>query len=262
LPRSAFTRVGAAIEAEIYDSRAAVLLPAADMLTQAVALRMRTILGGSETVLPEADSLVDWDNLEGAVVVTAMKDGSFTWRASSLNGRADTLARAGVSFILKALEDVASQGERMMWPETLKADSLQFEIILKRPIVREGGVELPLKARLPMPVLTLEVPWQKEVHMTKEPRIYYPEKSKGARITGGVQMQFVIDVDGKIVPGSISEAWPDSRPRPTGYFRDYYRDLIRSVERGLPSARFSPALVGGCVRQQRVMQIFNFSFRE
>ena len=261
MPRSAFTRVGAAIEAEIYDSRAAALLSSADMLTQAVALRMRTILGGSETVLAEADSLVDWDNLEGAVVVTAMKDGSFRWRTSSLNAGGDTLARAGVRFVLRALEDVSSQGERMMWPEKLKADSLLFEITLKRPIVRQGGEELPLKGRLPFPVFTLEVPWQREVHMTKEPRIYYPEKSRGAGITGGVQMQFTIDGEGKIVPGSIREAWPDSRPRPAGYARDYYRDLVKSVERGLPSARFSPALVGGCVRAQRVMQIFNFAFK-
>ena len=232
------------------------------MLTQAVALRMRSLLGGSETVLPHADSLVNWDLLEGAFVVTAMKDGSFRWRASSLNAGVDTLPRAGAGFLRRALEDVASQGERMMWPESFQADSALFEITLKRPIVRKGGEELPLKARLPFPVFTLEVPWQQEVHMTKEPRIDYPESLRRAAVAGGVQLQFVIDEKGKIVPGSIREAWPDSRPRPTGYFRDYYRDFMKAVERGLPSARFSPALVGGCTTRRRVMQIFNFAFKE
>ncbi|HEX5577315.1 MAG TPA: hypothetical protein VFX40_03010, partial [Gemmatimonadaceae bacterium] len=225
-------------------------------------LRMRSLLGGSETVLPEADSLVNWDLLEGAFVVTAMKDGSFTWRASSLNAGVDTLPKAGPGFVRRALEDVASQGERLMWPESFEADSALFEITLKRPIVRKGGQELPLKARLPFPVFTLEVPWQQEVHMTKEPRIDYPESLRRAAIAGGVQLQFVIDEKGKIVPGSIREAWPDSRPRLTGFSRDYYRDFVKAVERGLPSARFSPAIVGGCVRPQRVMQIFNFAFRE
>jgi hypothetical protein len=118
-----------------------------------------------------------------------------------------------------------------------------------------------VKARRPMPLFMVEVPWEKPVELLKVPRIHYPEVLQSLRVTGGVQLEFVVDENGKVTPGSVAEVWPDDPPKLDRFQMEAYRSFLRAVQRGLPSAEFSPAIIGGCAVRQKVRQVFNFQFR-
>jgi hypothetical protein len=104
----------------------------------------------------------------------------------------------------------------------------------------------------------IEIPWEKPVELTKKPRIFYPEKSRANRMMGGVEIEYIVDQDGKVVPGSLAEVWPENRPKLDSFEMEFYRAFLRAVERGFPTAEFSPALIGGCAVKQNVKQVFNF----
>jgi hypothetical protein len=257
LPRSAYHRVGVGLDAVAYDGRGTRMLPAADLLTQTVAFRIRAMMGGSEERIPEADTLlVSPHRVYGAIRLTAEPDGKFTWRASRTSP-SDT-SRSAISLVVRALEELSSEGEMVMWPEGMGREPVTFGLVILRPTVNRDGVESVVRARQPMPLFMIDIPWEKPVELTKKPRIFYPEKSRANAMTGGVEIEYIVDQEGKVVPGSLAEVWPDDRPKLDRSDMEFYRAFLRAVERGFPTARFSPALIGGCPVKQKVKQVFNF----
>jgi hypothetical protein len=260
VPRSAYHRVGVGLDAIAYDARAKLFLPAADILAQTVAFRVRSMLGGSEERIPDADTvLVSPSEVWGAVRVTAGPDGKFSWRASR-TAPADS-ARSALRLVTRALEELSSEGEMVMWPEGIGRDPVTFSLVILRPTVSREGIESAVKARRPMPLFMVDVPWEKPVEVLKLPRIHYPEALQSLRITGGVELEFIVDEGGELVPGSVEEVWPDDRPKLDRFQMEAYRSFLRAVQRGLPSAEFSPAIIGGCTVRQKVRQVFNFAFK-
>ncbi|HEU4880567.1 MAG TPA: hypothetical protein VFT21_14015, partial [Gemmatimonadaceae bacterium] len=79
IPASAFKRVPVFLEATQQDSASRAILPNADFFTQAVAFRIRELLGASDAKLIEADSAIDWRTLWGEVVVSVKKGAPLTW---------------------------------------------------------------------------------------------------------------------------------------------------------------------------------------
>ncbi len=77
---------------------------------------------------------------------------------------------------------------------------------------------------------------------------------------GNVKLAFAVDKSGRADPKSMKELWPEGVERPTGELRDAYQAFVRAVMHGLQSARFSPAIIGGCVVKQTVYQTFEFRF--
>ena len=257
LPRSAYHRVGVGLDAVAYEGRGKVMLPAADILAQTVAFRIRAMMGGSEERIPDADTLlVSPHQVYGAIRVTATPDGKFTWRRSSTE--ASDSSRSAIRLVVRALEELSSEGEMVMWPEGMGHEPVTFGLVILRPTVNRDGAESVVKARRPVPLFMIDIPWEKPVELTRKPRIFYPEKSRTNRMMGGVQIEYVVDQNGKVVPGSLEEVWPEDRPKLSGSDLDFYRAFLRAVERGLPSAEFSPALIGGCAVKQKVKQVINF----
>jgi hypothetical protein len=257
LPRSAYHRVGVGLDAVAYDNRGKVMLPSADILAQTVAFRIRSMMGGSEERIPDADTLlVSPLGVYGAIRVTATPDGKFTWRGSTT--APSDLSRSAIRLVVRALEQLSTEGEMVMWPEGAGQDPVTFGLVVVRPKVNRDGVESAVKARQPVPIFMIEIPWEKPVELTKKPRIFYPNKSRANRMMGGVEIEYIVDQDGKVVPGSFTEVWPADRPKLSASDMEYYRAFLRAVERGFPTAEFSPAIIGGCPVKQKVKQIINF----
>ncbi|HEU4879757.1 MAG TPA: hypothetical protein VFT21_09900, partial [Gemmatimonadaceae bacterium] len=122
---------------------------------------------------------------------------------------------------------------------------------------REGKI-IPVKARQAVPVFTLLVPWDKSVEVTTGPNIRYPERSRSLGAIGSVRLAFVVDKLGRADMSTVKELWPPGMKRPTGELLLAYEAFLRAVKRDLPSARFSPAVIGGCVMSQMVSQTFDF----
>jgi hypothetical protein len=257
IPSSAFKRVPVFLEATKQDSASRAILPSADFFTQAVAFRIRELLGAKDSKLVEADSAINWSTLWGEVVVAVKKDAPITWSVKEWSGRADSSERSSLRILRRAIADVVANGETVVLPDGL-GDSATFGMSFVNPRVTKEGKVIPVKARQAVPVFTLLIPWDKSVELTKFPDVKYPEISRSLGAIGSVQLAFFVDKSGRADVSSIKELWPSDRKRPSGEALLAYEAFLRAVKRDLPSARFSPAVIGGCVMKQMVNQTFEF----
>ena len=257
LPANTFTRVPVLIDTRPEDSAAVAILPAADILTQIVTEGIRKTLGSETGPLPAGDAAINWRQLGGSVVVTAHRDGTFTWRKDTTVS-ASFMETQGLDMLAKALTEANSAGERVFWPEGAKEDSLSFRLSFESPGVRQGGKLEQLRVRVANPVFTLMMPWMKPGEMTKKPRIDYPIRTQTANYEGHVVLEFVVDSAGHIDPASVHEFLAPGVKRPTGELGRYYSAFLAATTRGLPTGEFKPATVGGCPINQQVRQTFDF----
>jgi hypothetical protein len=257
IPSSAFKRVPVFLEATQQDSTSRAVLPNADFFTQAVAFRIRELLGATDSKLVEADSAIDWGTLWGEVVVTVKKDAPLAWTVKAWSGRADSSERSSLRILRKAIADVVANGESVMLPDGI-GDSATFGMAFVNPRVTKEGKLIPIKARQPVPVFSLLVPWDKSVELTKFPNISYPEISQSFGAIGTVRLAFLVDKSGRADAENAKEIWSPDKPRLTGRTLLAYEAFLRAVKRDLPTARFSPAVNGGCVVNQMVEQTFEF----
>ena len=260
IPASALKRVPVYLQA-MADHAATAILPEADLFAQSVGFKLRDMLGGSEQRLPEADSAFAWESLWGEVGVTAHRGGSITWRVPVWSAPADTLPRSSLKMLQSAIRAVVASGETVMLPQALPYDSLSFGLSLINPQVTQAGKIIPAKSRQPTPVFTIAVPWTQPVDQTRGPDIDYPQISRSNAITGKVRVSFQVNKSGRAVTDSMIEIWPRDLERPTGELLAAYNAFLNAIRRGLPSARYSPGVVGGCVVSQTVFQAFEFKFQ-
>ncbi len=261
IPQLAFYRVPVVLNATVANQESIAILPSADFLTQAIALSVRSMLGSPDGELPAGDSVIGWRNVWGTIAVTGTPDGRFTWKIPSSSERAAVDSTSALAIVERALKKVAESGELLMWPQDLKRDSVTFNITIHRPLVRQTGVVSPVAVRQAFPMFTLRMPWESPVDIRKGPRIVYPERSRKGGAIGVVRMQFVVNRHGRLEPGTVMEVWPDGVPQPDADVLPFYKAFVAAVRRGLPTAEFHPAMIGGCAMKQLVIESFEFQFR-
>jgi hypothetical protein len=260
IPSNAFKRVPVFLEATLQDSSSRAILPAADLFAQSVAFRMRELLAAADSKLPDADSTVGWQTLWGEAIVTARPGAVVTWRIPDWSARADTMPRSSLRLLQTAMKDVVVNGESIVLPDGSQAP-VSFGLSFVHPRVTRDGKIIPVKARQAIPVFTLLVPWEKSVELTKSPDILYPDVLRSLSMIGSVRLAFAVDKSGRVDMDTVKEVWPSEYARPKSEFRSGYEIFTRAVKRALPSARFSPAIIGGCVMKQMVEQTFDFKMK-
>ena len=77
-----------------------------------------------------------------------------------------------------------------------------------------------------------------------------------------VRLAFTVNQLGRAVVESVQELWPGDTPLPFGPQRMAYDALTRAVKAGLTSARYAPAMIGGCRVDRVVTQRFDFVIPE
>lgn len=103
-----------------------------------------------------------------------------------------------------------------------------------------------------VPLMTIAVPrirTDEEVRQTRPPRLRYPNNGRFAAIEEDVELQFVVDTTGRVLPGSVR------------VIRGKYLDFIELVIEGLAEARYAPARMGNCPVPMLVHQRFAFRMR-
>jgi hypothetical protein len=257
IPSSSLKRVPVFLQATA-DSAERLVLPSADFLAQDVAFKIREVLGATGPQLAEGDSAVDWSRLWGEVIVTLHRDAKPTWKVPDWSMRADTIARSSISLLVRAIKAVVDEGELIPYPDGVPGDSISFSLSLVNPTVTEKGKILPVVARQPIPVFSIAIAWERSAEVIKPPPVSYPEYSRSIRAIGGVRLTYVVNKSGRVEPETIKEAWPAGVAKPQGQLLLAYEAFLRAVQRGVPSAKFSPAMVGGCPVRQVVQQYFDF----
>ena len=240
------------------DSSARPILPNADFFAQAVALRIRELLSPDQSKLPEADSAVLWSATWGEIIIVARKSAPLTLQVPEWSREADSIPRSAISLLRRAAGDVIASGESVVVPESIEGDSVSFGLSFVRPVVTPAGKVVPIKGRQPIPVFTIRVAWEKPVELTREPNISYPHVSQAQPFVGNIRVVYAVDTTGRVDLSGFKDIWPTAYKRPTGLMLRAYEAFISAIKEGLPSARFSPASIGGCIVKQRVEQTFEF----
>ncbi len=255
IPRSEFERTVFFLEATALPGSSAIL-PSADLLGQSVAARMREILGAKADDVPAADSLVDWRHTWASLDVVARRNGTFSWSQRKSSGP-DSTRSAAHTLLLRAISAVQRDEGPLPWPQSALADSLSFSLTLRWPTVRpEGRINFPV-VRAAFPVFALDLPWTTAVEQLQGPRITYPERLRKSGQMGHVKLQFVVDSKGRAVQSTIKEI-PSEGTFRSAFSGENRYTFVSAVKRGLSSARFSPARIGGCATDQLVTQVFEF----
>ena len=254
LPASEFVRVPVLVDTNPENMEAIRILPAADLLTQTVAEKIRKTLGSETGTLPSADSAVKWSELGGSVVVVAHRDGTYTWKE-------DTTALVGfmgtseLHRIADALNESSAAGDRIFWPDSVKEDSAAFRLAYAFPVMGADKKLQPLQVRVANPAFTIMMPWFKPAQMSHPPPVHFPTPIPNSSHYG-IMLDFVVDSKGRVVPATIREYVPPGRDSTQGN-AEYHRAFLKSVVRDFQSARFTPASIGGCAIDQRVRNPFD-----
>lgn len=249
LPASEFARVPVLVDTNPEDTGAVKILPAADLLAQTVAQRIRKTLGSETGALPSADSAVKWSELGGSVVVVAHRDGTYTWKKDTTE-LIGFMGTSELHRIVDALSESMAAGDRIFWPDSMEQDSAAFRLAYAFPVMGPDKKIQPLQVRVANPAFTIMMPWFKRAQMSRPPPVHFPTPLPNGNHYG-IMLDFVVDSKGRVVPATIREYVPPGRDSTQGN-ASYHRAFLQSVIRDLPSAQFTPASIGGCAVDQRV----------
>jgi hypothetical protein len=248
------------VRATVKDSSDASFARMADLFAQSVSQRLRSLLRAKGDAVPHGEPAITWRSRidsRGALSVTIPRSGDPVLKL--LSAHVDTVAAA---MLLSTARNVVDDGEGPIWPNGALGDSLTFSLafVTSDP----GQVRLFSPGRVAFPVFSVFYP--QEIHAVNITRSApeYPPMERGSgftAFTAVVITQFEVDTLGRVVPGTVSDIWSPAKKRPTGRLLVAYNDFLDAVKRWLPSAKFAPALIGGCRVRGLVVQPFTFDIR-
>jgi hypothetical protein len=263
IPASAMRPTTVYVVARMRDSTLQDALLSADALTRVTAEEVQALLGASPGQLPRGEPAVTWLGLDADLLLTAHRDGRLTWRPDSVSSLAltqDTTAQAAAVLLGRALERLREKGRGYFWPPTVAVDSLTFRFVLSSaPYNRKGKRSEPGEPRA-VPLVLVDAPWEEQVKLVRTPRITYPERARSDLAAGIATMHFVIDTAGRVEPASIRDPLEPHAAKLDAAMIPYYQAFVAAVRSGLPTGRYSAALVGGCPIRRLVQQPFHFQF--
>ena len=148
----------------------------ADLIAKEVAAELRTMLGGSESVVPDATARVKWYSIPAELIVTPRPDGRMTWRGLSRSG--DTSATR----LLAAALDSARRhgGALMIWPDGNSADSLvAAPLAASHWLSRGSGVRHALQQAIEVQgIHDCEPPWTPALPIEGRRKPTYPQSNQ------------------------------------------------------------------------------------
>lgn len=263
IPASAMRPTTVYVAASMQDSTLQDALVSADALARVTADEVQAMLGATAGQLPRGEPALTWHGLHSDLLLTAHRDGRLTWRPDSVGSMAladDSTAQAGALLLGRGLERVRANGRGYFWPPTVAADSVTFRFVLHSATVDRKGRGARMQVRGATPLLSVDAPWEEPVRVVRPPRIAYPDRARSANVIGIATMQYVIDTAGRVEPHTVRDMLASRATHLDAQMRAHYDAFVASVRRGISTAQYSPAIVGGCPVRQLVQQPFQFQF--
>jgi hypothetical protein len=235
------------------------VLAAAAAFTSGVAVRARSLLGGRVDSLPPGEPTITWQGADGALRVTAYRDGRMTWAprdSATVPPFSD-----GITFLGRALSMARDSGLAFAMPAEVTADSVIFHIGLYTPtFTRDGKVSHP-SVESPVALFHVNQPWFEPARVTRAVSPRHPGTNGPPGTIRRLELAFVVDTTGRVDKTSITDARARAAARLTGDAARGYKSFFDASARALESTRFEPARIGGCPVRQRQVQSFEFKFR-
>jgi TonB family protein len=116
--------------------------------------------------------------------------------------------------------------------------------------IRLQFVQLPYRQGTSVPLMRVVVPGiqvEASPKVASFPQLKYPASLRDANLGDHVVVQFVVDADGRVVPGTMDLLEAE--------YRDFAEEAVRAAE----DARFEPAHVGTCALPTIVRMPINFA---
>jgi hypothetical protein len=258
IPASAMSRADVYLAAKVlipFDTTEKLALAPALMMGRAAAFQVRDLLGGSATMIPAAEPLATWRDVDGALRVTVQRSGRVSFAEVDAKSARPS---GGVLLLWNGIVAATEAGFKLEWPAGVTSDSIVFDLELDSEAPAEDG-KAPPRDDTRVPLFTVMKPRFEPSREISPPRIAYPSSVPPHGIEGVVRLTFVVDTTGRAVTETVKDTWPFWRPRPTGAHGRYYDAFLQAVRRGLPTARYAPARVGGCPVKIWVTQAFEFT---
>ena len=257
IPPTEMTRAGVyltvAIVVPVDTTRKLALSPALAM-SRAAAWHARDLLGASGDGAPSAEPVITWRNADGTLRITVHRAGRMSFARADSKPMA---AGGGAALLWSGITAALDAGIKFQWPAALTSDSIVFDLELDSETPERGAPARP-RADGQEPVFTVMTPWIEPTREVRSPRISYPAAVPAHRVAGAVQLTFVVDSTGHPLLETLKDARPTARSGLTRPAARYYDAFIEAVRRGLGSARYTPARVGGCPIKIWVTQRFEF----
>jgi hypothetical protein len=236
------------------DRNALAQLDGIDLLTQLLADRLRGFLHAAPGTVPAGEPTITWRTFDVPVLVDAHRDGRFVARVSRDSaGRPTGAPRSVLSTVLDSLH---ADGERFLWSEAPKSDSVAFSLELVPVTFGTDGKITPPAVRLGIPIATIMAPRMQGVQVLEMKKPRRPEFERRDGYYGTIVMDFVVDTSGHAVRESIRDV---SRPRLSDGQIIVYDAYVAAVRRVIEGATFAPARVSRCAVNRVTRQSFEFA---
>ena len=237
------------------DSAALRARPAAQDLAARAARNIRAAFGTQGQEFGPGEPRVRWQGAEGTLTVTAHRDGRLTWAEPD----GDSLMTAGSRVLASALATLRDSGATLAWPASVTTDSIVFTLRLHTPTFDRKGRVVSPKLDRPEPLFRVMQPWMEPALAIAGGGPRYPSRPKARGVEARVYITVVVDATGKADVATLKDVWPENRPRHRGEHAEHYQAFLESIREFIgTSARFLPALIGGCPVKMTVVQAFEF----
>lgn len=266
IPDSAFSPEIVFLEPSVHDSTHVVrplTLSSFDLLAQSIAQAMRLPDDSATRARGGVPDSLTWRQLNGDVLVTVHRNGTFAAHAvPDASDDGFVTGNRGIALILRATNDVARAGETFPWDAEQEGDSLTFALSLTIPTHARDGTMRKLMSRVAFPVFAVRAPWSDEVvQLPGRGSLRYPDDARHRGYQAEIHVRFIVDTTGRAIASSIREFIPDGQARPTGENLRVYDEFLREVRIAIPTLRFRPGSVAGCVIPVKVQQPYTFNLR-
>lgn len=257
LPPSVLTRVPVFVYAEVTDSADRAARPAVDLVADALAQRLRAVVGRPDTLVgADADTSLRQTALDGGLRVVARRGRGAEWRVTGADG-GDS---AGVRLLDRAMRTATDSGDYFIADELLRGDSLVFRLAYTHPVPDTPGGRLqPVTVRNPAPVFTLPVATERQAAVQGVLPLRYPAELQRGGFEGKVIVAFIIDPTGRAEAGTFRDVYPEVGASLAPNLRGAYSLFLGAVREAVLRARFSPGEIGGCRVRQLVQLPVSFT---
>jgi hypothetical protein len=228
----------------------------ADLIAKDVVTELRVLLGGSDSLIPDAAPSIKRYSVPAELIVTARRDGQMSWRGISESGDS-----AAIALLSAALDSARRHNAAiMLWPDGYAADSLVVRLsLLPVDFEEAAGFDTLYPKHLRFRAFAMPYPTESPALPANDHQhIVYPRYSETHRVSGTLLVQFVVDTSGRVDMSTFRDLWPSNKPRLTGELGDYYTQFVAAVRDYAEKAKFTPARVGACKLRQMVQMPIEF----
>lgn len=224
------------------------------LLNQRIARAVRATLGGSDTLLPRADSLA-YPDADGSlpVAIVVHRDAPATWH---VDAGADSAGARLAKLYGLVLGTMAPNDLWISWPTGATRDAAEVRVQLHTQMFGALNADQSSDKAVPIfrtlhpvdpngpPVLARGGPFVPSSHIAN------------GRVGWRVVMEATIDADGNVEKTTVHDVRSLASASDSAHFDDDYKKLVDAARQAILHSKYVPAHHNGCAVEQAVQQSF------